>query len=776
MTFLHPAIFIAGVAAVSIPILIHLLMRQRRKPIPWAAMRFLLEAFRRQRRRLRVQQWILLATRCLIILLLAAAIARPLIDAAGALFAGSGRDVYFLVDDSLTASLRTGNTTALDRAKEQADRILGAMGEGDRAGLISLSAPANPIVIPASPDLGAIRQLIRNLEPTEARADIPGALESLGARLRAIAEADATRETVVILLSDLLSGSADPSRPLPSVLADLDRVRLLAPEPRTTPGSNITITGVDPQRSVVLTGRGRASEPVPVRVNLRRSGATVAEEAVSTIRVRLVTASDDGETTTLAQEARTGIRWSPGQSEAGASLTVEIVRPADDTLAARTTQAMLIAEIDRDDLDADNTFRRPIGVVDALEVGVVAPRRFTGAIRSERLAPADWLRFALQPSEGAPITIRDLEPGAIDAAALATLDALFLPEPDLIPQNAWPRLRAFVDAGGLVIVSPPSETTVHLWTDLFLDTFDLEWTIAREAETHIQQPLRLAPEQPQTGILSQVAGELRDLLGPVSVDRLLPATPNRVGASDILVLADGRPLILAESPARTVPTQGPQNGNSGSFDDSLEGFSGGLTPTETGDFAAAGRGLVVYLAVAPALEWTDLPARPLMVPLVQELVRQGVGETGAILPAVAGRPALAPPGTTRLLTPTPIEVDPSGTILSPLRRAGRYSGVDAAGRGVGILAVNADAEAGRVEPLDGAAVRAWLSGAGGEEGEMVAWLPTEDVARVFTMGQERAGISMPLLWAALLLALAETIMARFFSHAFREPSGAPAAA
>ncbi|TVQ75520.1 MAG: VWA domain-containing protein [Phycisphaeraceae bacterium] len=772
MTFLHPAIFIAGVAAVSIPILIHLLLRQRRKPIPWAAMRFLLEAFRRQRRRLRVQQWLLLATRCLIVLLLAAAIARPLIDAAGALFAGSGRDVYFLVDESLTASLRTGNTTALDRAKEQADRILGAMGEGDRAGLITLSAPASPVVIPASPDLGAIRQLIRNLEPTEARADIPGALESLGARLRAIAAADAARETVVILLSDLLSGSADPTRPLPSVLADIDRVRLLAPEPRTTPGSNITITGVDPQRSVVLTGRGRASEPVPVRVTLRRSGAGVGEEAVSTIRVRLVTASGDGETITLAQEARTGIRWSPGQSEASASLTVEVVRPADDTLAARTTQAMLIAEIDRDDLDADNTFRRPIGVVDALEIGVVAPRRFTGAIRSERLAPADWLRFALQPSEGAPITIRDLEPGAIDAAALATLDALFLPDPDLIPQNAWPRLRAFVDAGGLVIVSPPSETSVHLWTDLFLDTFDLEWTIAREAETHAE-PLRLAPEQPQTGLLSQVAGELRDLLSPVSVERFLPATPNRAGATDILVLADGRPLILAESPTRSIRAPGRNGAAPGA---GVEDNSGAAAPTDTEDPVAAGRGLVVYLGVAPALEWTDLPARPLMVPLVQELVRQGVGETGAILPAVAGRPALAPPGAARLLTPTPIEVDASGIIQPPLRRAGRYSGVDAAGRGVGILAVNADAEAGRVEPLDSTAVRAWLSGAGGEEGEMVAWLPTEDVARVFTMGDERAGISMPLLWAALLLALAETIMARFFSHAFREPSGTPVAA
>ena len=81
-----------------------------------------------------------------------------------------------------------------------------------------------------------------------------------------------------------------------------------------------------------------------------------------------------------------------------------------------------------------------------------------------------------------------------------------------------------------------------------------------------------------------------------------------------------------------------------------------------------------------------------------------------------------------------------------------------------------------MERWGGAGVGGWGAGGGGEEGEMVAWLPTEDVARVFTMGDERAGISMPLLWAALLLALAETIMARFFSHAFREPSGTPVAA
>ena len=58
MTFLHAGLAAAAVGAVAIPILIHLLMRRRRRPVMWGAMRFLLEAYRRQRRRLMVERWL----------------------------------------------------------------------------------------------------------------------------------------------------------------------------------------------------------------------------------------------------------------------------------------------------------------------------------------------------------------------------------------------------------------------------------------------------------------------------------------------------------------------------------------------------------------------------------------------------------------------------------------------------------------------------------------------------------------------------------------------
>ncbi len=48
-----------GLAAASVPILIHLLNRRKFREVPWAAMRFLLAAIRKNQRRIRIEQWLL---------------------------------------------------------------------------------------------------------------------------------------------------------------------------------------------------------------------------------------------------------------------------------------------------------------------------------------------------------------------------------------------------------------------------------------------------------------------------------------------------------------------------------------------------------------------------------------------------------------------------------------------------------------------------------------------------------------------------------------------
>lgn len=81
--FVAPLVAGVGVAAVALPITIHLLSRLRRRREPWAAMRLLQEAFRRQRARLRMERWLLLAVRCLLVGLLGLVLAGPVAEAWG---------------------------------------------------------------------------------------------------------------------------------------------------------------------------------------------------------------------------------------------------------------------------------------------------------------------------------------------------------------------------------------------------------------------------------------------------------------------------------------------------------------------------------------------------------------------------------------------------------------------------------------------------------------------------------------------------------------------
>src|SRR5438477_6121518 len=79
--FLNPAYLLAGTALISLPILIHLINRMRFKRIRWAAMEFLLKSQKRNRRRLIIEQLILLALRCLLVLLVGLLLARFIHDA-----------------------------------------------------------------------------------------------------------------------------------------------------------------------------------------------------------------------------------------------------------------------------------------------------------------------------------------------------------------------------------------------------------------------------------------------------------------------------------------------------------------------------------------------------------------------------------------------------------------------------------------------------------------------------------------------------------------------
>src|SRR5207244_5587848 len=76
MSFVHP-LLLGGLLLVGIPVLIHLIMQQKPKRLPFPAFRFLLQKHRTNQRRLRLRHWLLLALRVLLVAAICLAFARP---------------------------------------------------------------------------------------------------------------------------------------------------------------------------------------------------------------------------------------------------------------------------------------------------------------------------------------------------------------------------------------------------------------------------------------------------------------------------------------------------------------------------------------------------------------------------------------------------------------------------------------------------------------------------------------------------------------------------
>lgn len=815
MTFLHPALLAAGLACIAIPIIIHLLMNRRRKPVMWGAMRFLEEAYRRTRRRLLLEKWLLLAARCLLLALLALAIGRPLLGALGGVLGGGKGRTFFIVIDNSIAAQAADNTgaSALSRHIAAAKDVLGTLrtdsgnsngggGGGDRVALITLAGPADGLVFPPSPDPGAVASLLDGIEPGDSKADMAGAMSLIAAALGPDATgtpAD-TGSAYVVVLSDFLEGSADLG-PGGTATASIGSARLprgvtlIATEPAPEGVANVSVVGVEPLRSVLI-GSGDAESAgagEQVRVTLQRSGPGVDAAAATVVRARIgapdAAAAD-------AAESRIVVRWTPGQETAMAAVALPPLPTRglnEDASRAGAGAAVITVSIDRDALDPDNTWRRPVEIRDALRVGVVAPTRFGRAGGVDKLDAAAWVRLALAPRvEGAAaaggIEVVSIEPASMDAARLAGLDAIVLPRPDLLGEGSWARVRLFVEGGGLALVMPPPGVTVHLWGDEMIRVLEPGFALAREVRqltpgaegSRVILPQGVAPSAPgaqaAAGLLSLIEGELAELLRPVTVSRLLPmlpaagATGGQSGAlpgQTLLALQDGTPLL----------------------------WVGPVGVKEESDAAAksAGeaRGVLAYMATALDLEWTDLPTKPLMVPLLNELVLQGVGRAkGATWTLAGSKPAVGRRAAELVRVggegaAAAVRIDEDGFAGEAIRRAGVWQARDDRGLRRGVLAVNPDPAGGRTGAQPRDALQAWLMSAiestdDSADGKGMLWLPREGgssgaagprgsvsgaLAAAIGSAEQGSPVSLPLLIAALLVGILELGLARWASHA-----------
>src|SRR5438876_2117739 len=147
--FLTPAYFVAGLALISVPIIIHLIKRMRFRRVRWAAMEFLLKSQKRNRKRLIIEQLILLALRCFLVVLAGLLLARFLGFSSLGFFRPQNTTHIVVLDDTLSMTdhwKEQGETkTSFDVARgliRDIAKSAARAGSAQQFKLITLSEPS----------------------------------------------------------------------------------------------------------------------------------------------------------------------------------------------------------------------------------------------------------------------------------------------------------------------------------------------------------------------------------------------------------------------------------------------------------------------------------------------------------------------------------------------------------------------------------------------------------------------------------------------------------
>lgn len=423
LAFLAP-VFLAGLAALAIPVLIHLANRPRKQVVEFPSLMFLERVEYRASSRRRLRNLVLFTLRSLALVLVAAAFARPYLDRpdAPATAPDGGREVVILLDRS--GSMAVGDRMA--RARAAVAEVADGLRRGDRATLVAFddeAAAANR----ATDQPAVLRAAADTVEPGA------GATR-LGPALR--------------LAESVLSGSPLPRRVL-VLVTDFQRTGWdAASAVRMSAGTEVrTVPVGDPVANAFVAGvrfgRGRFSGRDRVRV----AATLAARGADERLDVELVV---DGRTLQTRSVAL----------EAGGVGAVEF-DPV--TLPDRAVRGTVRAG--SDGLPADNAFHFVLSPSRSLRVLVVQPR---GA--------APYLARAL--AVGVEHDVAAVPPGRLEPALLAGVDVVVANGVD--PDDAGV-LRSFVDTGGglLVVLGPRSRAGA--WRDSGLLPGSLGGT--REAAT-----------------------------------------------------------------------------------------------------------------------------------------------------------------------------------------------------------------------------------------------------------------------------------------------------
>ena len=612
---LNPAMAI-GSAAVASPILIHLLSRRRFRRIRWAAMSFLLEAQKKNRRRVRIEQLILLALRCLALLLLAFVMMRPFLSAGalGALSATARSERIFLLDDSFSMAYASpipsaAGQSVFRRAADSVEtiaRLASEQNSDDTLTLITTSKPREPILALPSLSEANLRRLTDLLSvqsPTQGAGKLSDAIAALAEMLRT-GPPQANR--IVYIVSDFQRRDwLKDGKPVGPEASGVFAPLLGLEDQKGSLRFVLVDAAIDPVPSNIALTNIRGLQPQSVAGVPTRFELTIANYSDRTLQ-------------SVELSLRVGDRTLPSltiPTLSGGQIAREPIEVTFPEEGSTFVEAKLIGGVGASDgVALDNVRTCPVEVVSAIKAIVVDGEPSGDPYRDE----VYLLRTALRPDGRAAsgIELDVLDEQELEAADLNSYAVVLLANVGRLRESVVRNLEEFVRAGGGLVIMAGSQVDLNSYNELLF------------ANGQGLLPMRLVDIAESTPSARPVTIQDWDVAHPVMrsfVDELA-AVLRQVHVASFVRLAD--------QPAATSSPAEPAAGRAGPrvlarLNDP------DLTPLIVE--REFGRGKCLWIGTTADQDWNDWAASFSYLPMMLEMV-QYVSRPAQIAPqSVVGR-------------------------------------------------------------------------------------------------------------------------------------------
>jgi len=589
-------------AAAAAPIVIHLLSRRKYREMSWAAVEYLLAAVKRQNRRLRFEQWLLLAIRTLLVVLLVLAVAEPYLQRAGFAGGGGGRvHRLIVVDASFSMAYKPAEKSRFDRAKQLARQIVQESRQGDAFTLVLMASPPKVVIGTPALEPGEVLDEIDHLQRTDTSADLPATV----AKIRRIIEG-ARREHPglarheVYFLTDLQRVTWRPKLPR-AAMAELRRGGVALAQA----ASVVVIDLGQPDAENLAVTDLRTLEPI----------ATLAGEVLFEATLRNFTRQPrvDEPVQLLVDGRRVAETYAglPPGGESLVGLSYRFETPGDHAVEVR---------IDGDALEVDNRRYLAVPVRQSLRVLCIEGRPSGEPYRGA----ADYLAVALSPLgdrfEQTPVQVDVAMESALLERDLGRYDCLLLCDVAQFTAGEARVLGAYLQNGGNVVFFLGEGVLAGRYNSELNGTPQAPRILPARLENSTPQGVYfINPLQYAHPMVRAFRGREEAGLSRVPIFKYFKLdVPKGSDAKVVLQTAGGDPLIVEER---------------------------------------LGRGRVVLVATSADTSWSSFPLLPAFVSLVQEMLAFCAGGELQQRNVEVGRPLVtsvpAPSGDVSVLVHSP---------------------------------------------------------------------------------------------------------------------------